>query len=48
MWLPSGTWQRIADKAYELYGHHRPAKAAPCQEWIDAENIVMRESHEVH
>ena len=48
MWLPEGTWQRIADKAYGLYEQRGRREGYALQDWLDAENIVLGQIFELH
>jgi len=48
MWLPEGTWQRISDKAYELYERRGRHEGHALQDWLDAENIVLGQIFELH
>ena len=48
MWLPEGTWQRIADKAYGLYEQRGRREGYALQDWLDAENIVLGQLFELH
>ena len=48
MWLPEGTWQRIADKAYGLYEQRGRREDYALQDWLDAEHLVMEEIYESH
>lgn len=44
--LPEGMWDRIAQKAYELWDARGRRDGAALQDWLDAEQIVMEEIHE--
>jgi len=44
--LPSGMWERIAEKAYELYEQRGRQEGRALDEWFEAEAIVMEEIHE--
>lgn len=44
--LPEGTWDRIAQKAYELWEQRGRRDGQALQDWLDAESIVMDEIHE--
>jgi hypothetical protein len=44
--LPDGMWNRIAQKAYELYEQRGQREGFALQDWLDAEDIVMEEIHE--
>jgi hypothetical protein len=48
MWLPEGTWQRIADKAYGFYEQRGRREGYALQDWLDAEYLVMKELYETH
>jgi DUF2934 family protein len=48
MWLPEGTWQQIADKAYGLYEQRGRREGYALQDWLDAENIVLGQIFELH
>lgn len=43
---PDGLWNRIAHKAYELWGARGRREGHDLQDWLDAEQIVMDEIHE--
>ncbi len=43
MWLPEGTWQRIAEKAYELYEQRGRRESCALEDWLDAEKLVLGE-----
>jgi hypothetical protein len=47
-WVPQGTWQRITDKAYELYEQRGRREGYAIQDWLDAEHLVMEEIYESH
>lgn len=44
--LPEGMWDRIAQKAYELWETRGRRNGSALQDWLDAEQIVMEEIHE--
>jgi hypothetical protein len=44
--LPEGTWERIRDKAYELWEQRGRRDGDALQDWLDAEVIVMESIHE--
>jgi hypothetical protein len=44
--LPDGTWERIAQKAYELWELRGLRHGYALQDWLDAELLVMDEIHE--
>lgn len=44
--LPDGMWERIAQKAYELWEQRGSREGDALQDWFDAEEIVMEEIHE--
>ena len=48
MWLPKGTWQRIADKAYGFYEQRGRREGYALQDWLDAEYLVMKEIYETY
>jgi hypothetical protein len=48
VWVPQSIWQRIADKAYELYEQRGRCEGYSLRDWLDAERAVMREIHESH
>ena len=48
MWVPEGTWQRISDKAYELYELRGRREGYALQDWLDAERIVLGQIFELH
>ena len=48
VWVPQGTWQRIADKSYELYEQRGRREGYALQDWLDAEHLVMGEIYECH
>jgi len=44
--LPEGTWERIREKAYELWEQRGRREGDALQDWFDAEEIVMESIHE--
>lgn len=44
--LPEGMWERISQKAYELWRERGSREGYALQDWLDAEAIVMEEIHE--
>ncbi len=44
--LPEGMWERISQKAYELWRERGSREGYALQDWLDAETIVMEEIHE--
>ena len=44
--LPEGMWERIAQKAYELYEQRGRGEGRALEDWLKAEEIVMEEIHE--
>ncbi|MEK6618581.1 MAG: DUF2934 domain-containing protein [Nitrospirota bacterium] len=44
--LPDGMWERIAQKAYELYEQRGGREGRALEDWFEAEAIVMEEIHE--
>lgn len=44
--LPDGMWERVAQKAYELWEQRGQQEGQDLQNWLDAEDIVMEEIHE--
>ena len=48
MWVPKSTWQRIADKAYELYEQRGRREGYALEDWLEAEHIVNQELFETH
>ncbi|MBS0169012.1 MAG: DUF2934 domain-containing protein [Nitrospira sp.] len=44
--LPEGMWDRISQKAYELWRERGSREGYALQDWLDAEAIVMEEIHE--
>lgn len=44
--LPEGMWERISQKAFELWRERGSREGYALQDWLDAEAIVMEEIHE--
>ncbi|MDH5739606.1 MAG: DUF2934 domain-containing protein [Nitrospira sp.] len=44
--LPDGMWDRISQKAYELWEQRGWQEGNALRDWLDAEEIVMEEIHE--
>lgn len=44
--LPDGMWERISQKAYELWKERGSREGDALQDWLDAEVVVMEEIHE--
>lgn len=44
--LPDGMWERISQKAYELWEQRGRQEGNALRDWLDAEEIVMEEIHE--
>ena len=44
--LPEGMWERISQKAYELWEQRGRQDGNALQDWLEAEEIVMEEIHE--
>lgn len=44
--LPEGMWERISQKAYELWEQRGRQDGNALQDWLKAEEIVMEEIHE--
>lgn len=44
--LPDGMWERITQKAYELWEQRGRQEGNELRDWLDAEDIVMEEIHE--
>lgn len=44
--LPDGMWERVAQKAYELWEQRGRREGQDLRDWLDAEEIVMEEIHE--
>lgn len=44
--LQNGLWERISQKAYELWEQRGCQEGNDLRDWLDAEEIVMEEIHE--
>ena len=44
--LPDGMWERISQKAYELWEQRGYQEGNALRDWLEAEAIVMEEIHE--
>ncbi|MDF0642534.1 MAG: DUF2934 domain-containing protein [Nitrospira sp.] len=44
--LPGDLWERISNKAYELWEQRGRLEDHALRDWLDAEAIVMEEVHE--
>lgn len=44
--LPDGMWERISQKAFELWRERGYREGHALQDWLDAEAAVMEEIHE--
>lgn len=44
--LLDGTWDQIAQRAYELWEERGRREGCQLDDWLDAETIVMEEIHE--
>ena len=44
--LPEGMWERISQKAFELWRERGCREGHARQDWLDAETAVMEEIHE--
>lgn len=44
--LPEGMWDRISQKAYELWEERGRRAGSDLEDWFDAEAVVMEEIHE--
>jgi len=44
--LPDGLWERISQKAFELWEERGRQEGNALRDWLDAEEIVMEEIHE--
>jgi hypothetical protein len=44
--LPEGMWDRISQKAYELWEQRGRQDGNDLRDWLDAEEAVMEEIHE--
>ncbi|MBX3235954.1 MAG: DUF2934 domain-containing protein [Nitrospiraceae bacterium] len=43
---PDGLWERISQKAYDLWQERGRREGFALEDWLDAEAIVMDEIHE--
>ena len=43
---PDGLWERISQKAFELWEQRGRQEGNSLRDWLDAEAIVMEEIHE--
>lgn len=43
---PDGMWDRISRKAHELWEQRGRQEGNALRDWLDAEEIVMEETHE--
>lgn len=44
--LPDGMWERIAQRAFELWEERGRREGHDLEDWLDAETMVMEEIHE--
>lgn len=44
--LPDGMWERISQKAHELWQKRGSREGYALEDWLDAEAMVMEEIHE--
>jgi uncharacterized protein YukE len=44
--LPVGMWERVSQKAFELWQDRGYRDGHDLEDWLDAEAIVMEEIHE--
>ena len=44
--LPEGMWERISQKAFELWRERGCREGHALQDWLDAETAVTEEIHE--
>ena len=44
--LPAGMWERISQKAFELWQDRGYRDGHDLEDWLDAEAIVREETHE--
>ena len=44
--LPVGMWERVSQKAFELWQERGYRDGHDLEDWLDAEAIVMEEIHE--
>ena len=45
---PGGMWERISKQAFELWQERGYRNGHDLDDWLDAEAIVMEETHEGH
>jgi hypothetical protein len=43
--FPEATWERISQKAYELWEQRGRGEGNSLRDWLDAEEAVMEEIH---
>ena len=43
--FPEATWERISQKAYELWEQRGRGEGDSLRDWLDAEEAVMEEIH---
>ena len=43
--LPDGMWERISQKAYELWEQRGRQEGNSLRDWLDAEEMVTKEIH---
>ena len=48
VWVPQGTWQRIAEKAYALYEQRGRRDGYALDDWLEAEHVVNQGLYETH
>lgn len=44
--LPNGMWERISQKAYELWEQRGRHDGNALRDWLDAEALVKEETHD--
>lgn len=44
--FPEATWERISQKAYELWEQRGRGEGNSLRDWLDAEEAIMEELHE--
>ena len=44
--FPEATWERISQKAYELWEQRGRGEGNSLRDWLDAEVAIMEELHE--
>ncbi len=44
--MPEGMWERISQKAFELWQERGYRDGHDLEDWLDAKTIVMEEIHE--